>query len=106
MVSLDDLVDGMNLSEEWGQEHLNLSGTSDVAWAEQKNEAIRASVPLTENSCLLELSDAAFSRKEIWESSVRGRDRRLGVEMPKEVHRTRFYLRDSGDPRLSDRDYV
>jgi hypothetical protein len=44
LVDLNDLVDGMDLSLEWGNENLELDGTNDVAWAERKNEAIRASV--------------------------------------------------------------
>ncbi|KAF2688441.1 hypothetical protein K458DRAFT_384625 [Lentithecium fluviatile CBS 122367] len=55
MVSLTDLVDGMGLTEEWGLRHLRVEGENDAAWAEQKNEKIRASVPATEDSYLLEL---------------------------------------------------
>ena len=29
-VDLEDLVDGMNLTEQWGIENLDLSGTNDV----------------------------------------------------------------------------
>jgi hypothetical protein len=36
-VALADLVDGMNLTEEWGEGHLDLKGTNDVEWAEEKN---------------------------------------------------------------------
>ena len=106
MGSLSNLVDGMNLSEEWGSEHLNLSGTNDIAWIERKNEAIRASMPLTDTSCLLELDTAVFCRKEIWEEVVRGKDRRVGYKYPKELYVTRFRLHGEQDPRLTDRDYV
>jgi hypothetical protein len=41
LVDLTDLVDGMDLTEEWGSAHLDLSGTNDIAWATQKNERIR-----------------------------------------------------------------
>lgn len=47
LVDLTDLVDGMNLTEEWGEQHLDLDKTSDVLYAEKKNEKIRASVPRT-----------------------------------------------------------
>jgi hypothetical protein len=36
----------MDLSLEWGIENLQLDDTVDVAWAERRDEAIRASVPL------------------------------------------------------------
>jgi len=29
-VDLQDLIDGMNLSEEWGEENLDLEGTTDT----------------------------------------------------------------------------
>jgi len=33
LVRLTDLVDGMDLSEEWGEVHRELVGTNDIAWA-------------------------------------------------------------------------
>lgn len=105
--ALADLVDGMNLTEEWGEQHLDLSGTNDVPWAERKNERIRASIPLTENSCLLELGAAPFSSRETWEMIVGRKTQRLGWEYePKELWATRFRGRDEEDPRSRDRNYV
>ncbi|KAI9729157.1 MAG: hypothetical protein M1834_007064 [Cirrosporium novae-zelandiae] len=106
LVSLHDLVDGMNLSEEWGNEHLDLSGTNDTTWAAQKNELIRAAVPSGDYSCLYELSTTAFSRKETWEVAVRGKEHRLGIKYPKKLFLTRFRLHNDSDPRLSDRIFV
>lgn len=31
-VDLDDLIDGMNLTLEWGEQHLDLEGTVDASW--------------------------------------------------------------------------
>lgn len=33
LIGLDDLIDGMNLSTAWGEEHLDLDGITDVDWA-------------------------------------------------------------------------
>ncbi|KAE9363252.1 hypothetical protein N431DRAFT_498990 [Stipitochalara longipes BDJ] len=105
-VHITDLIDGMGLTEEWGSQHLDLSGTNDVAWAEEKNKRIRASVPETPGSLLLELSEAPFSKKEIWDDLVRSKDRRIDLACPEGVYVTRFRTRESGDPRLLDRDFA
>jgi hypothetical protein len=49
-VALADIIDGMDLSEEWGVEHLDLRGNNDVEWARQKNSRIRESIPKTQTS--------------------------------------------------------
>ncbi|KAK2751713.1 hypothetical protein FQN55_009154, partial [Onygenales sp. PD_40] len=105
-VGLTDLVDGMNLSEEWGRENLDLDGIIDNAWAVEKNEKIRASVPLTDFSCLLEHYIRPASKEEIWKETVSKKEHRIGPELPKEYFNTRFHSRGLGDPRLLDRGYV
>ena len=90
----------MDLSPEWGIQNLQLDGTVDVAWAEKKNEAIRASVPLTDYSCLLEVNTTPWGRREIWERVVAGKQTRIGPEIPKEFWATRFRPKGARDPRL------
>ncbi|KAK2808359.1 hypothetical protein FQN50_004744 [Emmonsiellopsis sp. PD_5] len=106
-VALTDLVDGMDLSEEWGRENLDLDGIIDNAWAVKKNDKIRATVPLTETSCLLEHYIRPASKEEVWKETVSKKEHRIGPELPKEYFSTRFHSRDLGDPRLlPDRTYV
>ncbi|PVH73495.1 hypothetical protein DL98DRAFT_431233 [Cadophora sp. DSE1049] len=100
-VDITDLIDGMDLTEEWGATHLDLDKTNDVAWAFDKNEKIRASVPLTLGSCFLEVDEGPLSLREIWDNEVRTKAKRLGEETPKEVYLTRFRVRGSRDPRLT-----
>jgi histidinol dehydrogenase len=45
VMALTDLIDAMDLSEEWGAEHLDLSGTNHVEWARQKNKRIGSLFP-------------------------------------------------------------
>lgn len=90
-VALTDLIDGMNLTEEWGLHHLDLSGTNDLVWTQRKNEKIRSSVPLSETSCFLELPTASFNVRESWQTLTRTKDRRIGPECPKDTFVTRFY---------------
>lgn len=104
VTNLTDLVDGMNLTEEWGWEHLDLSGSNDVVWAQEKNEKIRASVPLTLGSCFLELDEGPFSLEETWKEIVQRKRDRIGLELPKERFETRFRPRGSGDPRSGQRE--
>lgn len=104
LVDLTDLVDGMDLTEEWGSAHLDLSGTNDIAWATQKNERIRASVPLTDYSFLLEPSEASWNSRDTWEDIVRTKRRRIGLELPAERYVTRFRHRGGEDPRMRQRE--
>lgn len=104
--ALTDLIDGMDLTEQWGLEHLELNAENDLAWTRRKNEKIRASVPLTPDSCLLELQTGAINLKETWSSIVRTKERRIGAELAGGHFVTRFRGRGDGDPRLRERDRV
>jgi hypothetical protein len=44
-VALADLIDGMNLTEEWGLENLDLEGTHDISWVKKRNEKINRNLP-------------------------------------------------------------
>jgi hypothetical protein len=101
LVALTDLVDGMDLSEEWGEKHLDLDGTNDTAWARQKNEAIKTSAPSSGVFSLFELSEAPFNGKETWSKITGGKRKRIGPELPSELYATRFRLKNSQDPRLN-----
>jgi len=90
----------MNLSPEWGIENLQLDGTVDLAWAEKKNEAIRASVPLTDSSFLLEVNMVPLERREIWEGILESKQSRIGPEIPKEFWATRFRPKGDSNTRL------
>lgn len=37
MLQLCDVIDGTNVTEEWGEKHLDLEGTNDVEWAIETN---------------------------------------------------------------------
>lgn len=90
----------MDLLSEWGIENLQLDGTFDIAWAERKNEAIRASVPLTYISSLLEVNTTPRGRREIWEGLVESKQSMISPEIPKEFWATRFRPKGDQDPRL------
>ncbi|MAD87682.1 MAG: hypothetical protein CL912_32380 [Deltaproteobacteria bacterium] len=104
MVGLSDLIDGMNLTEEWGAENLDLTGTNDVSWALAKNEKIRASVPLTMGSLFFEVDEGPLKTKELWEQMVRTKKKRIGQEFGPD-HITRFRVLGDEDPRLKKRQF-
>ena len=106
LVALTDLIDGMDLTEQWGLEHLHLDAENDLAWVLRKNEKIRASVPLDFTSCFLELPNQPINLKETWIGIVRTKERRIGAELAEGYWATRFRGRASADPRSTERDYV
>lgn len=106
MVALTDLIDGMDLSEQWGLEYLKLDAENDLAWTWRKNDKIRASVPLSPDSCLLELSINAINLKETWNKIVRTKERRIGAEYAEGIWATRFRGRVCPDPRSTERHHT
>ncbi|KAK8040906.1 hypothetical protein PG994_013913 [Apiospora phragmitis] len=106
LVDLEDLVDGMNLSEEWGEQHLDLDRTCSVEYAQWKDGQIRATIPQTQFSCLMELNDYPKPLRPIWKEIVQTKERRIGVELPKEDYLTRFFPVGREDPRLRERTNV
>ncbi|KAM7184868.1 hypothetical protein V8F33_012738 [Rhypophila sp. PSN 637] len=102
-VDLEDLVDGMNLSEEWGEQNLDLDREYSLEYAKWKNARIRASIPETEYSDLMELNENPTSLREIWQDIVRTKERRIGLELPKDQYLTRFWPIGAKDPRSRER---
>ncbi|KAL4903628.1 hypothetical protein BDW74DRAFT_179622 [Aspergillus multicolor] len=101
LFDLEDLVDGMNFSEEWGEDHLDLNTTTDVAYAERKNAEILASVPAGED--LYQYSGVptnATPLRKLWQEIVRSKQGRVSLELPHEYFATRFFAHGQGDPRL------
>lgn len=100
---LEDLIDGMDLTLEWGEQHLDLDRPCNVEYAEKKNSKIRATVPKTFYSVLMEMNEGPIQLRGIWQDIVRGKAKRIGVEMPGELYNTRFYAKGRVDPRTKNR---
>ncbi|KAJ9130082.1 hypothetical protein NKR19_g10045 [Coniochaeta hoffmannii] len=94
-VSLCDVVDGSDVSDEWGSDHLALDGHADVAWARRKNEAI----PVSTRSCFGGgVPTKAVQKRELWQWAVSTKSCRLGWSTPPSRSATHFRLLDSPDP--------
>ncbi|KAF1813840.1 hypothetical protein P152DRAFT_433382 [Eremomyces bilateralis CBS 781.70] len=91
-VALCDVVDGTNVSEDWGLQHLDLSGTNDVEWALRLNKMSTHPVP--------PFPTAAIKKLELWKSVVQTKIDRLGWTRPSELFTTQYRLKGSEDPWL------
>ncbi|KAI1996044.1 hypothetical protein LOZ53_001280 [Ophidiomyces ophidiicola] len=100
MVALCDIIDGTNVSEEWGDSNLDLEGTTDVQWAKAKNKRGEE----FDGKLALFAWDAPKSKRELWQSLVRTKEDRLDWTKPKDIFITQYRLIDGPDPwtQLSD----
>lgn len=100
-VSLCDVVDGSDVSEEWGSKHLALDGSSDTAWACWKNKLILEST----RSCFGGgVPTKSVQKRELWEWAVSTKSHRLGWTTPPSLFATRFRLLGLPDPWLEPRE--
>lgn len=95
-VELDDLIDGMNLIPEWGEQHLDLSGNVDVDWAKRRNEKLSQLYGKQNNLW----PESQRSLRELWmsESSTDRKRRGQGWKY-NEAMETRFWRKGQKDPR-------
>ncbi|KAF6225244.1 hypothetical protein HO133_010441 [Letharia lupina] len=94
-VDLEDLVNGMNLSMEWGEEYLELDGSTDVAWANWKAEALER-----EGKSLHGWDGSPEKRREIWQSTVSADGEKWGQGWKYNAAcETRFWRRGQRHPR-------
>jgi hypothetical protein len=112
LVDLDDLVDGMNLTLEWGEANLDLEGTIDAEWGRWKADALCRRKPDASDNGKACVGDIPWwcsdpkNRRDIWESVVSQqgkKDRQRHKFLP--INETRFWKLGQNDPRLRKRDY-
>ncbi|KAF2818209.1 hypothetical protein CC86DRAFT_169790 [Ophiobolus disseminans] len=97
LVSLCDIVDGANLSYEWGKLHLNLDGDTDMDWAQQRNAELMGPEGNFDSSLLCSAFPTAQVRKALlWQKTTVEKKQRLEQMMlPKESFETRYMLKGS-----------
>ena len=94
-LQLCDVIDGTNVSEEWGEQNLDLDGTNDVEWAKEKNKRGKAFGGRWANG--LFARDGQKSKREMWQSLVRTKEDRLDWTKPKDIF-TQYRVINSPDP--------
>jgi hypothetical protein len=125
VVALADVVDGADISEEWGVDHLDLAGTNDVEWARRRNELLQTAAAEaaavgdseSESGGLLLGGNgdggsgdgngggggggvAIVSRRELWREIIHEKVQRISGKYPEELYATRYRLLGSEDPWL------
>lgn len=104
-LELEDVIDGSNVSEQWGEEFLDLEGTNDTDWAERM---CQKGVEFAKGDRDLEwwvfFRTADFSKRELWQEAVRNKERRRGLDKPASVFLTQYRAIGSTDPWLEDSD--
>lgn len=101
-LDLQNVVDGMNLTEEWGHDHLEFSGAGLEDYFREKNKRILESIPEGIPDLITMLPHPDL--KAQWQKIVRNKEKRIGFKLPKDKYETRFRIKGSGDPRLRDRE--
>ncbi|KAJ5245314.1 hypothetical protein N7489_005410 [Penicillium chrysogenum] len=102
MLQLCDVIDGTNVSEEWGENNLDLEGTTDVEWAKEKNK--RGEEFGGKWAHGLFAWEGGRNKREMWQSLVRTKEDRLDWTKPKDVFITQHRVIGTPDPwtELSD----
>ncbi|KAL9562186.1 hypothetical protein ACKAV7_013730 [Fusarium commune] len=95
---LCDVIDGTNVSEEWGEENLDLEGFNDVEWAKDINKRGTE----FENGRFAHWGpfawDAPRSMRDMWQSLVRTKKDRLDWTKSSDVFITQYRIIDDPDP--------
>ncbi|KAI9761252.1 MAG: hypothetical protein M4579_001172 [Chaenotheca gracillima] len=102
LVDLDDLVDGMNLTLEWGEENLDLEGTMDAEWGRWKAYALHGHDADADR--IPQWCSRPPKRRDTWAKTVSAESKknRQGFKYSP-VYETRFWRRGRKDPRLRPR---
>lgn len=95
-VDLEDLIDGMDLSEEWGEQNLDLEGHTDTEWLEGIIDALQKD---GRDEMSIWIDPDPVPRRQLWQEFVQNKQRRMGWKYPPEIYATRFRRHGSKDPR-------
>lgn len=98
-MDLEDLIDGMNLTPEWGEQNLHLDGTIDGDWLRWRKSSLLGREP-TEKELIKNLPE----RRETWmkSASAEAKKTRQGIKY-REGMVTRWRREGDDDPRIRTR---
>lgn len=99
IVDLDDLIDGMDLTNEWGQENLDLHSEYDTDWWAWKNEQLRSHAP-PNGLTLARVIERFVQKNVLWmqHSSAERKRKGQGIKYSPQKA-TRFRNVGAEDPR-------
>jgi hypothetical protein len=87
---LSDLIDGMDLSSQWGEDNLDLDEISSFEWAEDLNQKIRQLIPDLDKSAWYMYPTSSSNRRSNWNWITTTKRRRIGAELPAELMATKY----------------
>lgn len=96
-VDLEDLIDGMDILEEWGEQNLDLEGHTDTKWLEGIIDTLLKD---GRDEMSIWVDPDPVPRRQIWQEVIRNKHRRMGWKYPPEIYATRFRRHGSKDPRM------
>ncbi len=99
---VQELVDGMDLSEKWGEENLDLDKPIELEYAKRKNGRIRSSLDKFPNAAPSTLSDKPIDLRARWQKTVRNKELRTPMLASKGKYITKYRKAGSQDPRLKE----
>jgi hypothetical protein len=99
-VELTDLIDGTNVTDDWGETHLDLEGTHDIEWARLMKRRTDEWNPQREGTAppIDYWPTRPESKREFWKSLVQTKMDRLDWSRPPEIFLTQYRIRNSSDP--------
>lgn len=99
-VELTDLIDGTNVTDEWGEAHLDLNGCHDVEWAREMKRRTDEWDPRVEGKPppIDYWPTRPSSKREFWQELVQTKMDRLDWSRPPEIFLTQYRIRNSSDP--------
>ncbi|KAH9885031.1 hypothetical protein F4778DRAFT_761696 [Xylariomycetidae sp. FL2044] len=102
---LAQLIDGMDLSEEWGYSNLHLDQftPAELDYIANKNQKVKAAWEAVSG---VDARGGTIStkvdRKKKWRTLVEGKESRIGPHLPHDRYLSQFRRKGSEDPRLKE----
>ncbi|SPQ25428.1 53211565-8a32-491b-aebf-ef3f151a1dd8 [Thermothielavioides terrestris] len=114
---LQDLVDGMDITEEWGEQNLRLDspGKEYAQWVAAKNAKIRAALPQRirddplNQICgpgMYDMDEEFVAFRDVLAHIVRTKEPRARLQFPCGTYATKYRAKGSPDPRTTIRFHV
>lgn len=99
-IELTDLIDGTNVTNDWGESHLDLNGSHDVEWAREMKRRTDEWDPQVEGTSppIDYWPTRPLSKREFWQELVQTKMDRLDWSRPPEIFLTQYRIRNSSDP--------
>ncbi|KAK4034583.1 hypothetical protein C8A01DRAFT_49045 [Parachaetomium inaequale] len=103
---LQDLVDGMDLTEEWGEGNLKFDDPGTEIREATPQEVKDDPINVMFGTEVYELPEGPTDFREVFARLVRTKSRRIGLESPPGLYDTKYRAKDSPDPRTRIRFHV